>query len=201
MPKTKAQNEQIKLERYNAILDKALYLFAIKGYNAVKIDDIAEVCHCSHGLIYHYFGNKEDLFFDLLDNVVTKKIGEIFDGINVNQNPKLVVTDYVNALLNAIGSSDDRYACSIYLALNLRFQQKDIPHPKKFLKGIDVFQAFLNVIEEGKKQGIIYDYDTREMMVTFLSLVKGLSFNRMNFGYKKFICPKSEIILNLLIKS
>ena len=201
MPKTKEQNEQIKLERYNAILDSALYLFAVKGYNAVKIDDIAEMCDCSHGLIYHYFGNKEDLFFNLLDTLVSKKIGEMFDGININQGPKEVITDYVNAFLKSIGSSDDQYACSIYLIMNLRFQQKDIPHPKKFMKGITVFQNFLNAIDEGKKLGVVHDYDTREMMVAFLSLVKGLSFNRMNFGYKKFICPKTDIILHLLIKS
>lgn len=201
MPKTKEQNKQIKLERHNAILDNALYLFAIKGYNSVTIDEIANKCKCSHGLLYHYFGSKEELFNELMNSMVSKKIGKIFESINLNQKPKFVIIDYIDNILSAIKCEDDRYACSLYLVLNLRFQQQYMPKPKKYMQGITIFQTFLDNIEKGKEEGVVYDVSTKEMMVALLSLLKGLSFNRINFGYKKFICPRTEIITKMIIKS
>lgn len=201
MPKTKEQNEQIKIERYNAILDSALYLFAIKGYNAVTIDEIVDKCKCSHGLLYHYFGSKEDLFNCLLEQLVSKKIGEIVKDVNLEQSPKFVIIDYIDAILSAIKNSDDQYACSLYLVLNLRFQQQYIPRPKKYEQGIVILQNFIDNIEKGKKEGVVYDSNTKEMTIALLSLFKGLSFNRLNFGYKKFICPKTEIIIRMIIKN
>ena len=58
MPRTLEQNEQIRLERINIIMTSAMYLFATKGYDSTTLDEIAKDSGCSHGLLYHYFKNK-----------------------------------------------------------------------------------------------------------------------------------------------
>ena len=72
MPKTKEQFEKIKQERMNEILNHSLYLFALHGYDGVTTDEIAKAVGCSHGLLYHYFGSKEDLFQEVVNNVAIK---------------------------------------------------------------------------------------------------------------------------------
>lgn len=62
MPRTKDQFQEIKENRRTEILKASLPLFSLQGYDAVKIDDITKSCGCSHGLFYHYFTSKEDLF-------------------------------------------------------------------------------------------------------------------------------------------
>jgi AcrR family transcriptional regulator len=43
------------------ILDAAVRVFAHRGYHASRVGDIAEEAGIAHGLLYHYFGSKEDV--------------------------------------------------------------------------------------------------------------------------------------------
>ncbi len=57
-PRKEEQNQQIRDERREEILQAALRVFARKGLVAAKITDIANAAGLSHGLIYHYFSSK-----------------------------------------------------------------------------------------------------------------------------------------------
>lgn len=50
------------LDRRQQILDAALDVFAEQGFEAATTKDIAARADVTHGLIYFYFKNKEDLF-------------------------------------------------------------------------------------------------------------------------------------------
>ena len=43
------------------ILEAAIRVFARKGYHTSRVGDIAEEAGVAHGLLYHYFGSKEEL--------------------------------------------------------------------------------------------------------------------------------------------
>lgn len=55
-----------KEERRNAILMTALTLFVERGYYDTKITDIAAAVPMSTGLMFHYFGSKEELLLELV---------------------------------------------------------------------------------------------------------------------------------------
>ncbi len=61
----KERREREKLQRHNDILDAAEKVFFEKGYNAAKMDDVAEAAELSKGTLYLYFKNKEELYFGL----------------------------------------------------------------------------------------------------------------------------------------
>ena len=203
MPKTKEQFEQIKKERMDAILSASLFLFATKGYAAVTTDEITNYVGCSHGLLYHYFGSKEDLFGALMEQKVVTIMDSILGGIDFKARPKFVLIDIIDALLNATKSNDDEKACAIYLVLNLHLQRKYIPKPK--IKQGECkktwFDYAYELIEKGKELGEFNDFNSKEMMVAVLSFFKGLTYSRIYLGAKKFTCPKSEIISRMIIKS
>jgi TetR/AcrR family transcriptional regulator len=50
-----------------AILDRSAELFAERSYAGASMSDIAEACGSSKALLYHYYANKEQLLFDLLE--------------------------------------------------------------------------------------------------------------------------------------
>ena len=50
-------------ERRNQLVDVSLRLFAEKGFERTTIKDISEAAGVAQGLIYHYFGSKEELLF------------------------------------------------------------------------------------------------------------------------------------------
>jgi AcrR family transcriptional regulator len=75
MPRTKEQNEAIRAEKRQLIMDAALQLFAEDGYTHTSIDKIASNAGISKGLIYTYFEDKEDLLRQIFLSG-TQKIAE-----------------------------------------------------------------------------------------------------------------------------
>jgi len=81
-PRTKNQFEEIRQKSRENIEKIALELFALKGYHATSISQIAEKAGISKGLLYNYFKNKEQL----LDSVVMKVYDEIMRIVQMSGN-------------------------------------------------------------------------------------------------------------------
>jgi AcrR family transcriptional regulator len=58
-------------------LDAAFAEFAQHGLAGARVDRIAEAAQANKGLIYVYYGNKEQLF----DTVLTQRVGALFDAV------------------------------------------------------------------------------------------------------------------------
>ena len=66
MPRTKEQNEAIRTEKRQLIMNSSLQLFAENGFEHTSIDSIAQHAKISKGLIYNYFKDKDDLLHQIL---------------------------------------------------------------------------------------------------------------------------------------
>ena len=81
-PRTKNQFEEMRQKSRENIEKIALELFAIKGYHATSISQIAEKAGISKGLLYNYYKSKEHL----LDSVIMKVYEEIMRIVQMNEN-------------------------------------------------------------------------------------------------------------------
>lgn len=64
-------------QRRQAILDAALTVFAERGYEAARLDDVAAKAGVAKGTLYLYFADKEALFEDLVRSAVFPVIDRI----------------------------------------------------------------------------------------------------------------------------
>ncbi|RAV06464.1 TetR/AcrR family transcriptional regulator [Paenibacillus sp. YN15] len=64
-PRTKEQNEEIRLRRLAQIRKAAADVFLDKG-PLLEIRDVAAQAELGYGTVYHYYSNKNDLLYDLL---------------------------------------------------------------------------------------------------------------------------------------
>lgn len=71
-PRTKEQNEEIRKQRKQEILQAAILVYAEKGYAATEIGEIAERAGLARGLVYHYFNNKQTLFRELYESMMDR---------------------------------------------------------------------------------------------------------------------------------
>ncbi|MFC3746748.1 TetR/AcrR family transcriptional regulator [Paenibacillus sp. GCM10012306] len=71
-PRTKAQNEEIRKQRTQEILQAAIHVYAEKGYVAAEIGEVAEQAGLARGLVYHYFKNKQILFRELYEYMMDR---------------------------------------------------------------------------------------------------------------------------------
>jgi AcrR family transcriptional regulator len=65
-------------ERYDAILDAALTVFARRGFHAASIREIAGAARLSLAGLYHYVGGKDELLFLVLDRALDT-LGDMAD--------------------------------------------------------------------------------------------------------------------------
>ncbi len=200
MPKSKEQFEQIRKEREKTILKSALNLFVMKGYDAVNLDEVTKDANCSHGLLYHYFKDKEALYQGVIEQIVYPSCKEMISNVNFDQKAKFVIHDLLDTVLKVLKSPNEEKIKELYLLLNIHLQ-KSLKVVKKNEEGHTfIFSTMENLIQRGKDEGDFNDFTTIELTISVLSLIKGIAFNRIHIGYKKFVCPHSEVIMEMLLK-
>jgi len=64
MKRTKEEAEQTRQD----LLAAALSVFSRKGFDATRLEDIAEVAGVTRGAVYHHFGGKNELFLALIED-------------------------------------------------------------------------------------------------------------------------------------
>jgi AcrR family transcriptional regulator len=81
-PRTQVQNRKIREESQQKILAAAFKLMSSNGYESTSIAQIAKEAGISKGLMYNYFGSKEELLKALInrtlndDEILTEVIAE-----------------------------------------------------------------------------------------------------------------------------
>ena len=64
-------------EKRRQILDAAVRAFARKGYHACRVGEIAEEAGVAYGLVYHYFGSKEELLETIFRDTWTQMLARV----------------------------------------------------------------------------------------------------------------------------
>jgi TetR/AcrR family transcriptional regulator, cholesterol catabolism regulator len=94
----KAQAEERRLQ----ILDKALTVFASKGFKGTSIKNIAQAAGISQGLMYHYFNSKEALLNATIEHhsflPQLRKILKDNDNLPLDQVFKGIANGFLNML-------------------------------------------------------------------------------------------------------
>ena len=77
-PRTEKQFEEIREEKRQLIMETAMELFALHGYESTSISQIARKANISKGLLYNYFESKEELLETILNTGIDELL-EVFD--------------------------------------------------------------------------------------------------------------------------
>jgi TetR/AcrR family fatty acid metabolism transcriptional regulator len=64
-------------EKRRQILDAAVHAFARKGYHACRVSEIAEEAGVAYGLVYHYFGSKEEVLLTIFRDTWTQMLARV----------------------------------------------------------------------------------------------------------------------------
>jgi len=202
MPKTPEQNQQIKEERRSLILMTALRLFAIRGYDSVVINDITKEAECSHGLFYHYFKNKAEVFLELMKiaeerSSRKRKEEQDFGKVPAISAIRIIVTHMIDEIY-----LEDESPYFLYMFVNMHLQ-KTLPEPpvgKARGPKKTFFHFFIDLIARGQKEGDVSGGDPKEFAIIYYSIIKGLCYTRLSMSKKPVTKPSPDIIMNLFTR-
>lgn len=201
MPKNKIQNEKVKEKRRNEIIVTATKIFAFNNYSSVTIDDITNQLKCSHGLFYHYFENKEDLFIVVMKEAIEVAKKHVYSSAKEETCAIEQIRSIVRTTLRITQEKNEYHVACLYLLFNLRLQVNDVPQKEECRAScVAATDKMVQLIAEAQRDGAAYDDDAGELVLALVSLLKGLFFNRIMVGHQKFICPDPQIIMRLVEK-
>lgn len=149
------------------ILESATKIFALKGLNGSRVDEIAENAGINKRMIYHYFGSKEDLYLEVL-KLCYNKLYEFGKGaLYPAKDPKEKIIGAIRTYFNFLAANDDFVRLSSWEALNGgKYAAKVIPQYYDLIK-LDLGES----INEGIAKGIISpNIDIRQVLISVQAL-------------------------------
>ncbi len=125
-PRTKEQFEKIRESTSTRILDAALELFAVNGFHATSISQIAEKAGISKGLMYNYFENKDDLLRKIIEEGF-RQLQEMMGGIYSETDPRKALEKLIRLSLSQIKNNPTYWR--LYMSVILQSEsQKDVEY-------------------------------------------------------------------------
>jgi AcrR family transcriptional regulator len=85
-------------EKRRIILDAAVRVFARQGFHAARVSDIANEAGVAYGLVYHYFGSKDEVLDTLFLerwNILLEAIGEVDRSTAEPRDKLLTITGFI----------------------------------------------------------------------------------------------------------
>ena len=140
-----------KPEKYKAILDAAVRVFARKGFYHARVSEIAREAGVADGTIYLYFQNKDDILISMFEDGMRTVIDRVRSEIENETDPLRKIKCFARAHLSLIEDNKDM---AEIIQVELRQSNKFMKEYRneKFFEYIDLISS---IVREGQALGVI----------------------------------------------
>ncbi len=197
-PRNEEQNAAIKDERREQILSAALRVFAKRGFAATKISDIVARAGMSHGLIYHYFNSKEEIFYELLKRAMQASSESVLMMAGMPVTPLEKVRQTAKYILGGIESFEES-AYYFLIVTHASVMEGAGEEGEELLKISNIpLKSMTRILKEGQDAGEIREGDPFSMAVIFFAAIQGLAIYKL--AMKDFHMPDPEFLVGMVQK-
>jgi len=188
------KREQQREQRRCQILMCSLDMIISRGFEAMKIRDIAMNLGISTGLFFNYFESKEAIYEELVkiglggpQNVLKLNDGEI---------EPIVLFEQMTAIIFESLQADSMTA-KMFVLMGQTLRTDSAPESvKKLIASLDTVTPLLQVIRKGQQLGQIRDGDPAALAAAYWGAVQGIaeSYARR----KEWPLPQSRWIVDII---
>lgn len=193
-PLNEEQLHQIRDERKEQIMRAAIKVFSKRGIFGTKMSMIASEAGVSHGLLYHYFKSKDELFITLVQWSMEEARLALSEIYNVPGTP----LEKITLLTSMILQEDDN---SHFMLIQQARTSDGVPEEAKRIIESYSIHGFVDqlmpLFEAGQDAGEIASGDLRELAACYLSVLSGLMTLKSQEDLS-FTLPKAELLLRML---
>lgn len=176
MPRSPKDNENIRAARREEIFRAAGRVFAKKGFAATKIADIAAEANLSHGLLYHYYRSKEEVYSALFEEILSKR--PLMDE-SIASLPT-AIERLERRIVFWLEKGAERPELTVLVTQALVADTLPPPARMTFLHYARTsYEAMLEDIRQAQADGDVFtDVSAEELSTAVMSMVRGLSTMR-----------------------
>jgi len=190
------KREKQRMERRQQILECSLDMIIARGYEAMKIRDIANKLNISTGLFFNYFESKEKIYEELV------KIGlagpkSIFK-MNMDEIEPI---EFFERMTETVFESLISYSITgkMFLLMAQTMKSETAPESvKNMVAHFDAVTTIVSVIRSGQNLGQIKEGDPVALAVAYWGAVQGVAESFVFLD--NLPLPKSSWIVDILRK-
>ncbi|PEA23652.1 TetR family transcriptional regulator [Bacillus cereus] len=195
-PLNEEQLIQIRDERREQILAAALSVFSRRGVAGTKMSMIVKEAGISHGLVYHYFKSKEELFVTL----VKRAIKGAQEALSLVTSLQGTAYDKIRKLVEEM--MDEEGAPYFQLIYQARMSD-GVPDKARILINQYTLDDYVSILrplfEEGQRDGTITPGDPGELIAGFLTVLTGVMMVGL-VDERQFRIPDIEMLMRMISK-
>ena len=152
MPESKKRPERkMPRKRRAEVLDAAARVFHAKGYEATSIQDIADEVGILKGSLYYYISSKEDVLFEMLQEVHVAALATVLAAVEADGNPVEKIHAFVETLARFNAENTIRMGILLHDFRSLGDERRS-----EIARERDQYDKILRrLIAEGKDAGLI----------------------------------------------
>lgn len=193
-PLNEEQQLQIRDERREQIMSAALKVFARRGIIGTKMSMIAAEAQISHGLLYHYFTSKEELFTTLVEKAMIASDEAMETVYELPGSPIEKIRALTQDMLDEGGTD-------YFLLIHQARTSDGVPEKVMELMerySMDNYVKKLRALfRAGQEAGELVEGDLDEMISSYLSVTSGLMvLNVHKIGGYRF--PQVDVLLRMI---
>ena len=113
-------------QRREAIVDKAAVLYASRGFHGASMSDLAAACGMSKSLLYHYYGSKEMLLYEVMASHIDQLIEDLEEVVGGGTSPTDTFSRLIHAFMRHYVGAADRQTVLLNDLENLPAAKKAI---------------------------------------------------------------------------
>jgi AcrR family transcriptional regulator len=169
------KREEQRQERRQQILECSLDLIITRGYDAMKIRDIADRLGISIGLFFNYFESKENVYEELIKIGLSGPQGVLQFDAN-NSRPIEIFQQITQTIFSNVQSNS--FVAKMFILMAQSCKSETAPASvKAMLADFDVYTPIIPLIELGQQMGEIKPGNPIALAVTYWGAIQGVAEN------------------------
>jgi len=181
------------------VLNKAVDLFWLKGYNGTSMQDLVDALGISRSSLYDTYGDKHTLFLKALESYQTSASGKVCSIVSSDKPAKQAIKELLEFITYELIKDKNHKGCFMVNA-----EVEVAPHDAEVSQVIcqndrQVEEAFYKVIKKGQESGeITTRRDARALTRFIFNNVKGMRVTAKSITDKAIFDDIIKLALSVL---
>jgi TetR/AcrR family fatty acid metabolism transcriptional regulator len=172
-------------DKRRQILDAAIRVFATRGFHACRVSDVADEAGVAYGLVYHYFGSKEEI----LNTLFSERWQIMLDAIaEIDRQPGVPARDKLYEVASFIIDSY-RHEPELMKVIIVEVTRAANSFGREHLAKIREAYDMIGQIVEGAQQEGVFK---REISADFAALMFYGAIEQLLSGWIFSVIPQGE---------
>jgi AcrR family transcriptional regulator len=172
-------------DKRRQILDAAISVFATRGFHACRVSDVADEAGVAYGLVYHYFGSKEEI----LNTLFTERWQIMLDAIaEIDRQQEIPARDKLYLVASFIIDSY-RHEPDLMKVIIVEVTRAANSFGREHLAKIrEAYDMIGQIVEGAQREGVF----KREISSDFAALMFYGAIEQLLSGWIFDVIPQSE---------